>query len=196
MNDTADASWYHAQSPPPAAQPALQGTVDWSPQFQRFTARWAQIQALRTLEPQLDVALLDSLWGWPRHRIALHHQLAALAEQGYAIRSRLDYRKPEPYELGDAPTPHPDHFPMQVGATIHGNYEQLLAASRLGVFATGFHYGWRNIVTLAWSLGLQTLQDPERNNPMAANKETLSRRSTTTLSQKRLKVYKPTPSLR
>ena len=28
MNDTADASWYHAQSPPPAAQPALQGTVD------------------------------------------------------------------------------------------------------------------------------------------------------------------------
>jgi len=106
------------------------------------------------------VALLDSLWGWPRHRISLHRQLAALVEQGYAIRSRLDYRKPEPYELGDAPAPQPDLFPMQVGATIHGNYEQLLAASRLGVFATGFHYGWRNIVTLAWALGLQTLQDP------------------------------------
>lgn len=138
----------------------LQGTVDWSPQFQSFAARWAQIQALRTLEPQLDVALLDSLWGWPRHRIALHRQLAALAEQGYAIRSRLDYRKPEPYKLGDAPSPQPDHFPMQVGGTMHGNYEQLLAASRLGIFATGFHYGWRNIVTLAWALGLQTLQDP------------------------------------
>jgi hypothetical protein len=138
----------------------LQGTVDWSPQFQTFTTRWAQIQSLRTLEPKLDVALLDSLWGWPRHRISLHRQLATLADQGYVIRSRLDYRKPEPYELGDAPAPQPDHFPMQVGASIHGNYEQLLAASRLGVFSTGFHYGWRNIVTLAWALGVQTLQDP------------------------------------
>lgn len=43
---------------------------------------------------------------------------------------------------------------------------------------------------------LQTLQDPERNNPMAANRDAMSRRSTTTLSNKRLKVYKPTPSMR
>lgn len=42
---------------------------------------------------------------------------------------------------------------------------------------------------------LQTLQDPERNNPMAANRDALSRRSTTTLSHKKLKVYKPTPSM-
>ena len=138
----------------------LTGTVDWAPQFTRFTKRWSQIHAMRTLEPQLDVALLDSLWGWPRHRIALHHRLAALSAQGYAIRSCLSYRQPEPYELGDAPAPQPDHFPMQVGNAIDGNYEQLLAASRLGIFATGFHYGWRNIVTLAWALGLQTLQDP------------------------------------
>ncbi len=136
------------------------GTVDWRPQFECFSARWAQIKGLRTLTPCLDVVLLDSLWGWPRHRIALHRQLDVLAEQGYGISSRLSYRRPEPYELGDQPSPEPAEFPMQVGEPIAGNYEQLLAASRLGVFATGFHYGWRSIVTLAWALGLKTLQDP------------------------------------
>lgn len=43
---------------------------------------------------------------------------------------------------------------------------------------------------------LQTLNDAERNNPLAANRDAMSRRSTTTLSQKRMKVYKPTPSMR
>lgn len=43
---------------------------------------------------------------------------------------------------------------------------------------------------------LQTLQEPERNNPMAANRDALSRRSTTTLSHKKMKVYKPTPSMK
>jgi hypothetical protein len=141
-------------------QLSWRGTVDWGPQFERFSARWASIQNLRNLTPSIDVVLQDSLWGWPRHRIALHHQLAALADQGYAIRSRLGYRQPEPYELGDTPPPDPATFPMQLGKPIAKNYESLLAASRLGVFATGFHYGWRNIVTLAWALGLKTLQDP------------------------------------
>lgn len=72
-------------------QQKLQGTVDWAPQFQRFNARFEQILSMRTSETQLDVALLDSLWGWPRHRMALHRQLAALAEQGYVIRPRLAY---------------------------------------------------------------------------------------------------------
>ncbi len=135
------------------------GTVDWRPQFERFSARWSAIKGLRTLEPTLDVVLLDTLWGWPRHRIDLHQHLDYLASQGYAIRSRLSYRQPESYELGNATAPDPAIFPMQVGEPISGNYEQLLSASRLGVFATGFHYGWRSIVTLAWALGLQTLQD-------------------------------------
>jgi len=93
----------------------LQGTVDWLPQFQHFTARWVQIQALRTLEFQLDVALLVSLWGWPRHRIALHRQLAAIAEQSYAIRSRLDYLKPEPTNLDMFPRLRPVTFSCRLG---------------------------------------------------------------------------------
>ncbi|MCP9849776.1 hypothetical protein [Cyanobium sp. Morenito 9A2] len=136
------------------------GTLDWQPQLERFSARWEHIKALRTEAPTVDVVLLDSLWGWPRHRIALHSQLANLAAQGYGIRSQLNHREPEADELGDAPAPDPADFPMQVGEPIGENYEQLLAQSRLGAFATGFHYGWRSIVTLAWALGLKTLQDP------------------------------------
>ena len=44
---------------------------------------------------------------------------------------------------------------------------------------------------------LQTLQEAERNNPMlAAHRDSASRRSATTLSYRKLKVYKPTPSMR
>jgi hypothetical protein len=136
------------------------GTVDWMPQYERFNARWAYLEGLRTLSPTLDIALLDSLWGWPRHRIALHKKLVDLAGQGYSIRSHLSYRSPESYELGDLDPPDPSQFPIQAGEPILGDYERLVAHSRLGVFATGFHYGWRNIVTLAWALGIQTLQDP------------------------------------
>lgn len=43
-------------------------------------------------------------------------------------------------------------FPIET-STI-ADYEKMLASSRLGVFATGFHFGWRNIVTLAMMVGL------------------------------------------
>jgi hypothetical protein len=141
-------------------QMRLNGTKDWGAQYERFSERWSFIQSLRTIPTTADVVLLDSLWGWPRHRIGLHQELASLAKRGYAIRSRLNYRMPEAYELGHHPAPSPNDYPMQVGEPIQEDYERLLAGSRLGVFATGFHYGWRSIVTLAWAIGLKTLQDP------------------------------------
>lgn len=137
----------------------FRGSVDWLPQFERFNRRWDGIRQMRTLKPNLDVVLLDSLWGWPRHRIALHQHLAQLADAGYSIRSKLNFRQPTPYELGDFPAPVSADFPMTVGFDIGGDYEKLLASTRLGVFATGFHYGWRNIVTLSWAMGIRTLQD-------------------------------------
>lgn len=141
-------------------QMRLNGTHDWRAQYERFSERWSFVHSLRTSPVTADVVLLDSLWGWPRHRIALHQELANLAKRGYSIRSKLNYRKPEAYELGNHPAPSPSDYPMQVGEPIQGDYERLLAATRIGIFATGFHYGWRNIVTLAWAMGLKTLQDP------------------------------------
>jgi len=106
------------------------------------------------------VVLRDSLWGWPRHRIALHRELARLAAEGWSVRAELHHRRAEPYELGDQPPPDPAAFPLVVGGGVGPGYEMALAASRVGVFATGFHYGWRNIVTLAWAIGLPVLCDP------------------------------------
>jgi hypothetical protein len=133
--------------------------TDWGIQFARFEKRWDWLLKLRSVEPRHDVVLKDSLWGWPRHRVALHRELARLSPE-YDIRAELHHRVAEPYELGEQPAPRPDQFPMLVGGGVPGNYEEILASSRLGVFATGFHYGCRNITTLAWFLGLPTLCDP------------------------------------
>lgn len=133
--------------------------LDWAPQFDRFQRRWAYLHKLRDLVPNVDVALKDSLWGWPRHRVALHQSLATAGDR-YSIRAELHYREANPYEYGSHSPPSPEDFPMRVGGGVAGSYEEALASSRLGVFATGFHYGCRNIVTLCWFLGLKTFTDP------------------------------------
>jgi hypothetical protein len=135
-------------------------SIDWRPQLAGFEARWSQLQHWRGLQPSADVVLKDSLWGWPRHRIALHRELARLASDGWTVRAELHHRQVEPYELGDQPPPDPAAFPLLVGGGVGPGYETALAASRVGVFATGFHYGWRNIVTLCWAIGLPVLCDP------------------------------------
>jgi hypothetical protein len=137
---------------------AFTRTIDWLPQYERFEKRWDKLHELRTLEPRYDVVLKDSLWGWPHHRMALYRKLAALSGT-FEIRAELHYREPEAYELGDHLSPDPANFPFKTGAGITGDYEEMLAASRLGVFATGFHWGCRNIVTLAWFLGLPVYMD-------------------------------------
>jgi hypothetical protein len=56
-----------------------------------------------------------------------------------------------------------DDFPMSLN--IHpdrgfdGKFEIDFASSRLAVLATGLHWGWRNIMTLALMLGLPIYMD-------------------------------------
>lgn len=137
----------------------LTPTLNWSYQHRRFESRMQALARLRKVQPIHDVVLRDSLWGWPRHRIALHARLAALNGR-FDIRTLLTWRKAEDYELGDETAPDPGTFPRTAGFAIPPDYEAGLAASRLGVFATGFHYGCRSITTLAWYLGLRTYVDP------------------------------------
>lgn len=133
--------------------------IDWSAQHERFEHRWARLLALRTSEPDVDVVLKDSLWGWPRHRRALHERLSALADR-FTIHSELHYREPFAYELGGMPAPNADDYPIRAGGGVPGAYESMLARSRVGVFATGFHFGCRSIVMFAWMQGLRVLSDP------------------------------------
>ncbi|QJE94281.1 hypothetical protein [Luteolibacter luteus] len=133
--------------------------LDWQPQHESFEKRWSHFERLRALPVDYDVSLKDSLWGWPRHRTALHRELARHADR-YQIRTDLTFRNPLDFELGQHPAPDPKDYPMKSGGGVTGNYEEQIARSRLGVFATGFHYGCRSIVTLAWLLGVRTFSDP------------------------------------
>lgn len=129
----------------------------WRHAWQDFEVRYAQLLALRGLPAEQDIVLHDTLWGWPRHRVALHRQLADLDRQGYRIHSRLNWAEPSEWDGSSAKPLDPTDFPMLTGKI--DNYEAMLAGSRLAVFATGFHWGWRNIMTLALMLGLPVLVD-------------------------------------
>lgn len=135
--------------------------IDWKPEFQRFETRWKRLEALRHCEPKDDIVIKDSLWGWPRHRIAFHRSLSELS-QDYKIKSFLGYRESYDWEHGSHQPPDPSDFPMVSGTRDIEAYEEELASSRLGAFTTGFHYGCRNIMTLAMFLGIRIISDPLR----------------------------------
>lgn len=130
----------------------LRNQINWEPQYAIFEARYQYLKQLRQASPQYDVVLHDTLWGWPVHRYKLHQELKRLSNQ-YRIHSVLkwhDSNEANPLDAGE--------FPI-ISHPIEGNYEEMLASSRLAVFATGYHWGWRNIMTLAFYWGLPVLMD-------------------------------------
>jgi hypothetical protein len=130
----------------------LTGKRYWQPEFEVFEQRYQAIQALRSAPLLYDVVLADSLWGWPQHRFILHQQLGQLAQK-HQIHSQLNWNDAA---QGSGLTA--SQFPLTTRAII-GNYETMLASSRLAVFATGYHWGWRNIMTLALYWGLPIYMD-------------------------------------
>ena len=122
-----------------------------------FGRRYSQLLKLRNENIKHDIVLLDTLWGWPRHRYSLHRRLQEVNKAGFDVHARLSWNPPSEF---DGSTKFPldrEEFPIETGRI--GNYEAMLAASRLAVFATGFHWGWRNIMTLALMWGLPVLSD-------------------------------------
>ncbi len=124
----------------------------WFFAYRDFEVRYRKLLSLRSAPALHDIVLLDTLWGWPRHRHALHLRLRELAEAGCHIHARLRWSEPTSLDGGDRFPLSAAGFPLETGRVE--NYESMLASSRLGVFATGFHWGWRNIMTLALMWGL------------------------------------------
>lgn len=129
---------------------------DWATEREQFEARYASILQMRSLPRIHDVVLSDSLWGWPRHRVELHNQLATLSAH-WDIHTRLNWAPPVECDASALSDFHQGMFPIVTGDV--GNYEVKLASSRLGVFATGFHWGWRNIMAFALMVGLPVMVD-------------------------------------
>lgn len=128
----------------------------WAPDLKSYERRYARLLRLRQEPLRYDVTLVDTLWGWPRHRVALHQTLARLSSAN-SINSRLSWADPVPFDGSENAPEDRAKFPMATGAI--NDYETMLAGSRLGVFATGFHWGWRSIMSLAMMVGIPVLAD-------------------------------------
>lgn len=135
----------------------LRSSEPWFNSHRSFEQRYLDLLALRNAPSNYDVVLLDTLWGWPRHRLALHQRLKDLGATGFNIHARLNWCAPSPWD-GSAQAPLDKAlFPIATGSVV--DYERMLAQSRLAVFATGFHWGWRSIMALALMLGLPMFAD-------------------------------------
>ena len=130
----------------------LFGSNNWEEAYKLFEKRYSILLSYRNEPLVYDVVALDTLWGWPEHRIELHNQLKQLSSQ-FNILSELRFNDNKHTKHIDS-----SEFPI-VSKPINGNYEQKLVSSRLGVFASGFHFGWRNIVMVALMAGIPIYSD-------------------------------------
>jgi hypothetical protein len=117
----------------------------------------------RELPLKYDTVSREALWGWPNNRVALHRRLRALSAK------RLVYCQLTPL---DACELHPDspeleiesqHLPylaaLQTPFHIEDTFERAVCSSRLAVFPTGYHWGWRGIMFVALCAGGPMLID-------------------------------------
>ncbi len=128
----------------------------WQNAFLEYELRFSELQQMRTQPLLYDVVLLDTLWGWPRHRLNLHRKLKSISDR-YRVHSRLNWSEPVPFDGSNANPLDSTQFPVETNAV--GDYEAMLASSRLAVFATGFHWGWRSVMSLALMIGLPVYMD-------------------------------------
>lgn len=127
--------------------------------YKGFKIRYNQILNLRNNRLNYDISLNDSLWGWPQHRINLHEKLVTLSlEKNYKIHSSLKWCEPVLEDGSLIKRVDPNRLPIMTKA-MPEDYETMLSKSRLGVFACGFHWGWRNIMILALMVGIPVLTD-------------------------------------
>ncbi|MBL4674833.1 MAG: hypothetical protein JKY70_01285 [Mucilaginibacter sp.] len=133
------------------------GNIYWHSNYSSFNKRYDELLALRSSKLKYDVILNDTLWGWPLHRIRLHKKLAALAGK-FRIQAVLNWHSPYHEDGSDKLELNPNAFPIKTGGDIT-DYEKMLSESKMGVFASGFHWGWRNIMTLGLLVGVPVLID-------------------------------------
>ena len=134
----------------------LSQTLYWQNSFLEYEFRYSELLQLRCQPLLYDVVLLDTLWGWPRHRLNLHRKLKNLSNR-YRIHSRLNWSDPVTHDGSKMDPLDPREFPLETNAV--GDYETMLASSRLAVLATGFHWGWRSVMSLALMIGLPVYMD-------------------------------------
>jgi hypothetical protein len=136
----------------------LKKSDNFKEDYKGFHIRYYHLKALRENHLEFDIVLNDTMWGWPEHRINLHKSLKQLHDKRYIVHSTLRWSDPLEEDGSIFQKHDRKMFPM-VTTALHQDYEAMLSKSRLGVFACGFHWGWRNIMMFALMVGIPVLTD-------------------------------------
>lgn len=134
----------------------------WRHDYAACEARYEQMLGYRNLSLHYDIVCRESLWGWPDNRIELHKRLDNLRVNGYEVYSQLtpaseEEAIPSRFDVTEENRARLDELMQPMDLDDH--YEKALGRSRLAVFPTGFHWGWRGIVFLGLCAGLPILMD-------------------------------------
>jgi hypothetical protein len=126
-----------------------------------YRMRFQDVLAFRQNPLRYDIVAIDSLWAWPWHRVLLHRELRRLSST-FSIFSQLAPDNPR-YDWWHAVIP-PDELPrvqqeIQQCVQLPEPYEKILTSSRLNVYATGKHWGWRQIMFISLLCGIPILMD-------------------------------------
>jgi hypothetical protein len=140
----------------------------WRHDYAACEARYNRMLSYRDLPLRYDVVCRETLWGWPDNRIKLHKRLHALKDN-YDIHSQLmpvgeESRVPSWCgEITREDRSCLNELMQPMG--LAENYETALGQSRIAVFPTGNHWGWRQIMFLGLCAGLPILMDPPLYEP-------------------------------
>ena len=136
----------------------------WRHEMAACEARYRQMTGYRALGLRHDVVSRESLWGWPENRVALHERLHGLAAAGRDVHAQLT--APEPEALAGLSEASRARLPaLTAPMRLDEPFEAALCSSRLAVFPTGFHWGWRGITFVALCAGVPVLMDRPTYEP-------------------------------
>jgi hypothetical protein len=134
--------------------------------YKLFQKRYNELLKHRDNRLNYDIVVRDTLWGWPPHRAKLHQQLNRLSSK-YKIYNQVNPYKNSKKRLQQIKSQYPDIPIENINRPIEfvEPFEKMSTSSRLCVFATGKHWGWRMIMFVVLINGLPILMDKPLYEP-------------------------------
>lgn len=136
------------------------GVLD--PEYRLFKIRYNQLLGYRSHQLAYDVTVRESLWAWPWHRVLLYKALEQLPEKNiFTSLSSAQADKPKPWWQRAIPEGEYEYVRglLNKKQTFPESYETMITSSRLALFPTGKHWGWRAITFLSLIVGGPMLMD-------------------------------------
>ncbi|MCW5214264.1 hypothetical protein VU13_02960, partial [Desulfobulbus sp. US5] len=136
------------------------GALD--PEYRLFKLRYDQLLGYRDHHLEYDAVIRESLWAWPWHRVQLYKALEKFPEKNiFSSLSSAQGDDPNPWWLKEIPKNEYGYVRNLLNSkqTFPKSYEEMITSSRLALFPTGKHWGWRAITFLSLIAGGPILMD-------------------------------------